>query len=455
MAGNPTWKNELIMDELTPRMDVDVVADADLANDIALVLSGIHLPLAGRLQLVSDDQFTTDGPLLVTFRGAFPADLAALRLIDEESTPVASIAPVSVDTDYVTGTLAPLGRATATAATPWLVTPAEFLARTHGTPVRAFLCDRPLSEARLAAIRLSWSDHLVLLLAAVGGQDALVPDGILLAALEAAAATLPRASVAAIPLSRRNIRSGTEAALATQFGAATTNPGLPDSGASGAWPYPDEPWSTVLAALDDDRELGSAVAPAGARAIVRSWRAPRSTRGFTVLFTGFSGSGKSTVAAALVARLEGASARKVSVLDGDRVRRLLSAGLGFSPADRDLNVRRIGYVATEVTRHGGIAVCAPIAPYAATRAWIRSQVGSVGDLFLVHVATPLEVCEARDRKGLYAAARRGEIPNFTGISDVYETPTDAELTIDTSVEDLDSSVERVLAMLVNGGWLPA
>ena len=149
--------------------------------------------------------------------------------------------------------------------------------------------------------------------------------------------------------------------------------------------------------------------------------------------TGLSGSGKSTLARDLRDALLERGDRTVSLLDGDLVRRLLSAGLTFSREDRDLNIARIGFVATEVARHGGIAICAPIAPYAAARAGVRRMVSEVGDFVLVHVSTPLEVCEARDRKGLYAQARAGVIGSFTGISDPYEEPDDADLVIDTSV----------------------
>jgi sulfate adenylyltransferase len=143
----------------------------------------------------------------------------------------------------------------------------------------------------------------------------------------------------------------------------------------------------------------------------------------------------------------------VSLLDGDLVRQLLSAGLTFSRADRDLNIARIGYVATEVARHGGIAICAPIAPYEAARAQVRRMVSEVGDFLLIHVATPVAVCEARDRKGLYAKARAGLIEHFTGISDPYEEPRNADLTIDTSVMSRQEAVEAVLGLLTSGGWL--
>ena len=174
---------------------------------------------------------------------------------------------------------------------------------------------------------------------------------------------------------------------------------------------------------------------------------PRSQGGFTVLFTGLSGSGKSTVARAFVARLLEQERRSVSLLDGDVVRTHLSKGLGFSRADRDLNVRRIGFVAAEITKAGGIAVCAPIAPYDATRRAVREMVEQHGGFVLVHVSTPLEVCEQRDRKGLYAQARAGRIPEFTGVSDPYETPADADVVVDTSRTDVADAVSLVLDRL--------
>jgi sulfate adenylyltransferase len=186
---------------------------------------------------------------------------------------------------------------------------------------------------------------------------------------------------------------------------------------------------------------------------LRRARPPRSERGLVVFLTGLSGSGKSTLARDLRDALLERGDRTVSLLDGDLVRRLLSAGLTFSRADRDLNIARIGFVATEVARHGGIAICAPIAPYAAARSAVRSMVTEVGDFMLIHVATPLEVCEARDRKGLYAKARAGLITGFTGIDDPYEEPTDASLALDTSALSRREAVDAVLALLARGGWI--
>jgi sulfate adenylyltransferase len=181
---------------------------------------------------------------------------------------------------------------------------------------------------------------------------------------------------------------------------------------------------------------------------------PPHRRGLVVFFTGLSGSGKSTIARGLRDALLELGSRTVTYLDGDVVRHLLSKGLTFSKADRDLNIRRIGFVAAEAARHGGLAICAPIAPYAATRAEVREMVESVGaDFLLVHVATPLEECERRDRKGLYAKARAGLIPEFTGISDPYEEPDDADLVIDTTHLSIEAAVSRVLDTLKAGGWV--
>ncbi|MFE9245159.1 adenylyl-sulfate kinase [Nocardiopsis sp. NPDC006938] len=209
----------------------------------------------------------------------------------------------------------------------------------------------------------------------------------------------------------------------------------------------------VAAELAHGRELPSWFTPARVGAELARLRPARTRRGLTLLFTGLSGSGKSTIARGVSDGVR-RSGRTVSLLDGDVVRRVLSKGLTFSRADRELNIRRIGFVAAEITRHGGVAVCAPIAPYAAGRAEVRAMVEEFGDFFLVHVATPLEECEARDRKGLYAQARAGEIPEFTGVSDPYEEPTDADLVVDTVGADPAESVALVLDALRGGGWLP-
>jgi sulfate adenylyltransferase len=207
--------------------------------------------------------------------------------------------------------------------------------------------------------------------------------------------------------------------------------------------------------LDAGAEVPDWFTPEAVTRELRRARPPRAERGFVLFLTGLSGSGKSTIARDLRDALAERGGRRVSLLDGDLVRQLLSAGLTFSRADRDLNIARIGFVAAEIARHGGIAICAPIAPFAAARARVREMVTEVGDFLLIHMATPVEVCEARDRKGLYAKARAGLIGQFTGISDPYEEPTDAELTIDTSVMSRTQATDTVLSLLTSGGWLPA
>ncbi|MFZ0324462.1 MAG: adenylyl-sulfate kinase [Actinomycetes bacterium] len=187
---------------------------------------------------------------------------------------------------------------------------------------------------------------------------------------------------------------------------------------------------------------------------LRRLHRPRVQGGFTVLLSGLSGSGKSTVARHLAVRLLEHDNRSVSLLDGDVVRHHLSKGLGFSRDDRVTNVRRIGFVASEITKAGGIAVACPIAPYDATRKDVRAMVETHGGFVLVHISTPLDECERRDRKGLYAKARRGEIPEFTGISDPYEEPVDAEVVVDTTHITVDNAVDEVMAALRRLGYLP-
>jgi len=179
----------------------------------------------------------------------------------------------------------------------------------------------------------------------------------------------------------------------------------------------------------------------------------RARQGFTVFFTGLSGAGKSTLANALAVKLLERGGRPVTLLDGDLVRKNLSSELGFSREHRDLNIRRIGWVASEVTRHGGVALCAPIAPYDGLRKEVRGLVSPHGGFVLVHVATEIAVCESRDRKGLYAKARAGLLPGFTGISDPYEAPADAELVLDAGALTPRAAVESVLAWLEAQGYL--
>ncbi|KIC18818.1 bifunctional sulfate adenylyltransferase/adenylylsulfate kinase [Leisingera sp. ANG-Vp] len=186
---------------------------------------------------------------------------------------------------------------------------------------------------------------------------------------------------------------------------------------------------------------------------LRKTKPPRSKQGFTVFFTGFSGSGKSTIANALMVKLMEMGGRPVTLLDGDIVRKNLSSELGFSKEHRDLNIRRIGYVASEITKNGGIAICAPIAPYATTRRAVREDIESFGAFVEVHVATSIEECERRDRKGLYKLAREGKIKEFTGISDPYDVPQNPELSVETENVDVDNCAHQVLLKLESMGLI--
>lgn len=179
---------------------------------------------------------------------------------------------------------------------------------------------------------------------------------------------------------------------------------------------------------------------------------PHPHTGYVLFLTGLSGSGKSTIADALEQRLLALGVPAVTMLDGDVVRTHLSSELGFSAEHRALNIRRIAFVAGEVARHGGVAICSPIAPFAQARKEARALVERHGRFVLIWVATPLEVCEARDPKGLYARARAGLIPQFTGVSDPYEPPDDAEIVIRTDGTPAEA-VDQIVAHLRRDGLL--
>jgi sulfate adenylyltransferase len=378
-------------------------------------------------------------------------------------------------------------------------TPAQVRAELGEGPVLAFATRRPLSGQQIGQLRHFAGQlraRLLLLPLISGPAEVVVRPEALVRAVAAAARHLPPGTVMVpVPLAPRDTSAAREAAIravvAAAYGAThllmderdadrggravhddvnihTPIPVMP----GGEWAYDRaaEVWRPLaliepgteqsdLAAgeledlLDRGEEVPAWYAPPGVTAELRRARPPRRERGVVVFFTGLSGSGKSTIARALRDALAERGDRTVSLLDGDLVRQLLSAGLTFSRADRDLNIARIGYVATEVARHGGIAICAPIAPYEAARAQVRRMVSEVGDFLLIHVATPVAVCEARDRKGLYAKARAGLIDHFTGISDPYEEPRNADLTIDTSVMNRQDAVQAVLGLLTSGGWL--
>ncbi len=207
--------------------------------------------------------------------------------------------------------------------------------------------------------------------------------------------------------------------------------------------------------LNEGRDLPEWFTPPAVAAELRRSYPPRARQGFTVFFTGLSGSGKSTIANVLLVKLLELGGRPVTLLDGDIVRKHLSSELGFSKEHRDINIRRIGFVASEITKNGGIAICAPIAPYDATRKDVRAMVEPGGGFLLVHVFTSLEVCEARDRKGLYAKARAGALPEFTGISDPYEVPEDADVAIDTTQLTPEEAAQQIILHLESEGYIGA
>lgn len=207
--------------------------------------------------------------------------------------------------------------------------------------------------------------------------------------------------------------------------------------------------------LSEGREIPSWFTfPDVVRELQRSYP-PRHQQGFTVFFTGLSGSGKSTIANVLRVKFLEMGGRPVTLLDGDIVRKHLSSELGFSKEHRDINIRRIGFVASEISKNGGIAICAPIAPYDAIRKEVRAMIQPHGGFILVHLSTPLEVCETRDRKGLYAKARAGLVKEFTGISDPYEAPNDAEVSLDTTDITPEEAAQEIFLHLERQGFIGA
>ncbi len=484
-------------------------------GELELLVSGAFAPLSGYLSRadlasVSERGELADGtPWTLPVTLTVPADVVAadashLVVTDPEGSPLA-VVEISERWEVPGGTaLALAGPVTALREPehgPFRAlrrSPAEVRADLSGGPVLALATRGPLTQRQIGQLRHlagqlrtaeSRAPRLLLLPLVAGPARVAGRPEALVRAVLAAARQLPDGTrVVPVPLPARadpaeELRA--QAIVAGAYGAthllAEGGRGTDGGGrfagntrilTEGEWAYDPraEVWRPLAliepgierGELSDD-ELGALldagdpvpgwVLSGDVAAELRRARPPRSERGMVVFFTGLSGSGKSTLARDLRDALAERGDRTVSLLDGDLMRRLLSAGLTFSRADRDLNIARIGFVATEVARHGGIAICAPIAPYAAARAAVRSMVTEVGDFVLIHVATPLDVCEARDRKGLYAKARAGLISGFTGIDDPYEEPADASLVLDTSALSRREAVDAVLALLTRGGWL--
>ena len=396
-------------------------------DDLELLSHGALTPLTG-----------FEGPDgLVTLK--VPDDVAAaatavgvLELVDPEGVPLAR---VSVESTYdagaltgIVGEVTPITHNEFGAFRRLYLSPMQvrkkYGARTVTVPVAGPLTDRDLASITNAA---NGNPVLLLSLVGTGTPENLSAEGLLRATLTAAG-MLPDAHVVAVPLASRG-----DATLDHELGQRVLSAYAPGDivGVTGEGELPEN----IAAIVDIDRPE------------------PRE-QGLVVFFTGLSGSGKSTLARALHDVILEEGERTVTTLDGDVVRRNLSAGLTFSKEDRETNIARIGWVAAEISRHGGFAICSPIAPFDSTRQQVRAMVEDAGGAFvLVHVATPLEECERRDRKGLYAKARRGEIPEFTGISSPYEEPADATVRVDTTGRTIPDALDDVLGVLYDQGYL--
>nr|WP_201760714.1 adenylyl-sulfate kinase [Nonomuraea sp. K271] len=392
--------------------------------DLELLVCGAFEPLTGflghdDLRTVRERGTLADGtpwPAPVTLH--LPADVAPgdeVTLLDPEGSPLAALTVTAHEPDGLTsGPVRGLGTPEHGPFARLRRTPSDVRAELGGRPALAVTMRGPLDDLSEIVATAKELDAVILLLPLAYGEAG---PAVVRAALRARDQLPGDTLVVSVPLAPRDepeIDVELREHVATSYGATEHLPGPDPVHIPG----------------------------------------PPHRRGLVVFFTGLSGSGKSTIARGVRDALLELGTRTVTYLDGDVVRHLLSKGLTFSKADRDLNIRRIGFVAAEAARHGGLAICAPIAPYATTRAEVRETIESVGaDFLLVHVATPLEECERRDRKGLYAKARAGLIPEFTGVSDPYEEPDDADLTIDTTHITIEAAVSRVLETLRSGGWV--
>lgn len=386
-------------------------------DDLELLVSGAYAPLT---------RFNEPGSPVTL---ALPEGVDEAELVDPEGLPLARVA-----TD---GSLEPLTHAQYGPFRRLHLTPAQ--AREQHAGATFVPVADALTDADLDALR---GLGRVVLVALMGtGTSSLSPVALVRATL-AAADLLDDASVVAVPLPSHG-DADADHALGAQVVATYAG---------------DDPVHALAAPpAEQDAQRPSrdpATFPGPIAAIVAEDRPEPEDQGLVLFFTGLSGSGKSTLARALMDLLLEQGGRSVTSLDGDVVRRHLSAGLTFSKADRETNIRRIGWVAAEIARHGGVAVCSPIAPFAETREQVRQMVEDAGGaFFLVHVATPIEECERRDRKGLYAKARAGEIPEFTGISSPYEEPDDPAVRVDTTGRTIDDALHDVLVALDESGHL--
>lgn len=475
--------------------------------DLELLLTGAYTPLTGfmtRADLVSvrrRGRLTDDVPWSVPVTLQVPTALVerldvhdpahrTLVLTDGEGAPMAAleVADVWPVRDGVMGVGGPVRRLGDGGHGPFQRlrrTPEEIRSLLPPGRVLGVVADRPLHRPQLAQIAhatRTLGAHLMVLIP-IGEDGGELPPEALVRSVFAARDRMPPATLVAVPLPRRReeiadalLRARVSAAYGVTHLLAT---GETLSGAGlrvlvprelaydnrdGQWRWrediPPRNRRQALTQPEIDNLLDRGfplpewhTPPAVAKELVHA-RPPRRYRGLVIFLTGLSGSGKSTIARGLTDALREQGERTVTLLDGDIVRRELSAGLGFSKADRDTNIRRISWVAAEIARHRGLAICCPIAPYEQARAAARKMTLATGAGFLlIHVSTPLEVCEQRDRKGLYARARAGLLTGMTGVDDPYEEPTDADLTLDTTDLSVEEAVQAVLHQLAETGWV--
>lgn len=388
--------------------------------DLELLSSGV-LPAARGMRV-----------LVPTATAAALADGDVLGLIDPEGLPLARLRVLgrsdSEGAVLLEGPVEPLSHPEYGPFRRFHRTPEEVRSEhpeAFAVPVVSILTARD-GQAIGRHARETGKTPLLLALTGPGAPRGISGPGLVRATI-AAAQDIPGAQVVAVPAPARG-DDAADRALCQEVAAAYADETLGIAGEG-------EP-SAAVARIRDQEDP------------------PRDRRGLVVFFTGFSGSGKSTLARALQDVLLERGDRTVTSLDGDVVRHHLSKGLGFSREDRETNIARIGWVAAEISRHGGVAICSPIAPFDSTRQLVRAMVEEAGGGFvLVHVATPLEECERRDRKGLYAKARAGMIPEFTGISSPYESPADASVSVDTTGRTIEDVLSDILDVLYSDGWL--
>ncbi len=380
--------------------------------DLALMADGVVAPV-----------FEPPGGQVVLDAAEITA--TQLELVDPEGVPLATVEVEGNDGAHVWGPVTLLTRPEHGAFRQLHLSPAQLAEQYHGWPT--IPVSGPLTHTDLEDIRALRRSVVLLVLCESGDVAAGSVAGLIRATL-AAAELLGDAVVGTAPLASRGDREADR--LFRERVVAAYAPGRVH------------------------RVAGEGELPVEIADVIDVDRPPTHQRGLVVFFTGLSGSGKSTLARALHDVLLEQGHRTVTSLDGDIVRRTLSAGLTFSRRDREANIYRIGWVAAEISRHGGVAICSPIAPFEQTRQQVRRMVADAGgSFFLIHVATSLEECEHRDRKGLYAKARRGEIPDFTGISSPYEEPDDPDVRVDTAGRTIDEALATVLAALETAGHL--